>query len=82
MGGLLWVGTRGNRLECGGNLALRGSCLVLSARSLKRAALDEGLDVSGARMVSRLTCVLACQHLLSLSLLVEALGAVDSCGGE
>ena len=55
LGGLLRVGASAeNRLECGGYLALRGSCLVLSARPLERAALDEGLHVSGAGMVDRL----------------------------
>lgn len=82
LGGLLRVGTGENWLECGGNLALRGSCLVLGARSLKRATLDEGLHVTGAGMVTRVICVLSCLHLLTLSLLVEALGAVDGRGGE
>ena len=35
LGGLLRVGTSEDWLECGGCLALRGSCFVLSARSLK-----------------------------------------------
>ena len=76
------MGTIKDWLECGGSLALRGSRLVLGARSLKRATLDEGLQVTGAGMVSRLICVLTCLYLLTLSLLVEALGAVDGCGGE